>query len=267
MSQRQRIDLQPAFVLHTYDYRDTSRIVEFLVRDYGRVAAVARGIRSQKNRQRGMLRPFQPLLVSWSGRELGTLTGLEPNGEFRELRGDAMLAGFYLNELCLKLLAAHDPHPEIHDLYTAALDSLREGIRVPATLRRFELGLLEALGYGLNLVAEPSTGEAISADGWYVFNVHGGPERRADKVNHPLCIHGSSLLAIAAGELDDEKVVRDAQRITRVAIDSHLGGRPLKSRDVLRAMYRSDHRDENRDENHDENGDEVKHGEGENRHE
>lgn len=242
MSQRQRIELQPAFVLHSYDYRDTSRIVEFLVREHGRVAAVARGVRSQKSRLRGLLRPFQPLLVSWTGRELGTMTGLEAAGQPLNLQRDATLAGFYLNELCLKMLASQDPYPEIYDHFETALHSLAEGRAIAPALRRFELGLLDALGYGLNLVVEPATGESVDADGWYLFHVHGGPERRDGKVDHPLCIRGSSLLAMYAGRFEDESVLRDAQRITRVAIDAHLGGRTLKSRDVLRVMYSREHR-------------------------
>ena len=249
MSARQRIELQPAFLLHSYDYRDTSRIAEFLVRDHGRIAAVARGVKSQKSRSRGILRPFQPLLVSWTGRELGTMTGLEPAGPAYDLKRDAVLAGFYLNELCLKLLASQDPHPEIFDEFDAAMQSLAGGESVAATLRRFELGLLDALGYGLNLVAEPTTGEAVDADAWYVFNVHGGPERHVQRVDHPLCVRGSSLLAMASGELEHEEALRDAQRITRVAIDAHLGGRTLKSRDVLRAMYGRSNRQEPGDSN------------------
>lgn len=238
MGGRKRIDLQSAFMLHGYDYRDTSRIVEFMVRDHGRVAVVARGVRSQKSRQRGLLRPFQPLLVSWSGRELGTLTGLEAAGPAYGLAADAALAGFYLNELCLKLLASQDPHPDIFDLYEDSLRLLAGSASVAGCLRRFELGLLEALGYGLNLGSEERTGTPVEPDGWYLFNIHGGPERVASRIEHPLCIAGSSLLAMDRLDLDDAAVLRDAQRITRAAIDAHLGGRPLRSRDVLRAIYR-----------------------------
>src|SRR5690606_6732892 len=159
MNQRRHAELEPAYVLHQFDYRDSSRIVEFLVRDHGRVAAVARGVRRAGNRQRGLLQSFQPLLLSWSGRELATVTGLEPGGARVPLSGGALLAGFYLNELCLRLTAVHDPHPEIFSLYATALTELTEN-PVPPALRRFELGLLEALGYGLNLAADPRTGEA-----------------------------------------------------------------------------------------------------------
>src|SRR5690606_26291881 len=139
MNQRRRAELEPAYVLHQFDYRDSSRIVEFLVRDHGRIAAVARGVRRAGNRQRGLLQSFQPLLLSWSGRELATVTGLEPGGARVALAGDALLAGFYLNELCLRLIATHDPHPEVFARYAAALAELAAG-RVAPALRRFELG-------------------------------------------------------------------------------------------------------------------------------
>lgn len=244
-SQRQRIELAPAWVLHQFDYRDTSRIIEFFVRDHGRVAAVARGIRGTKNKQRGLARPFQPLLVSWSGRELGTVTGLESAGQSIPLAGDALHAGFYLNELCLRLLAAHDPHPEIFDLYAATLAELARAAVIAAPLRRFELGLLDALGYGLNLVAEPHSGEAVRADARYLFHVESGPERVSVASTDTALVQGSSLLAMHAGKFEDSTVLRDAQRILRAAIDRHLGGRILKSREVLRDMYLRKRRGDN----------------------
>lgn len=236
MSGPRRVDLEPAYVLHQFDYRDSSRIVEFLVRDHGRVAAVARGVRGAKSRQRGLLQPFQPLLLSWSGRELATVTGLESAGLRRALAGEALLAGFYLNELCLRLIAAHDPHPEIFTLYANALDELTERGTAPA-LRRFELGLLEALGYGLNLIADPHNGEAVEPDAQYLFRTDSGPQRAGHDDEHAMLVPGTTLLAMARGEFNDPRVARDAQRILRQAIDRQLGGRPLKSRDVLREMY------------------------------
>lgn len=236
MNPRRRVELEPAYVLHQFDYRDSSRIVEFLVRDHGRVSAVARGVRRPASRQRGLLQPFQPLLLSWSGRELATVTGLEAAGRRTALSGEALLAGFYLNELCLRLIAVHDPHPAIFALYAAALAELTED-RVAPALRRFELGLLEALGYGLNLAVDPRDGEVVETGARYLFQVDGGPQRAEHALDHELLVPGSSLLAMAAGRFDDPLVARDAQRILRLAIDRHLGGRTLKSRDVLRDMY------------------------------
>lgn len=238
MSQRQRVDLAPAFVLHQFDYRDSSKIVEFLVRDHGRIAAVARGVRRSGNRQRGLLRPFQPLLLSWSGRELGTIMGIEPAGSAVVLTGEGLLAGFYLNELCLRLIATHDPHPEIFALYATALQRLAQTRNIAAPLRQFELGLLEALGYGLNLTAEPGTGEAVTAEGRYLFRSESGPERVVARTDDDAAVvSGASLLAMVNGDFTDAQVLRDAQRILRRAIDRQLGTRPLKSREVLRDMY------------------------------
>lgn len=238
MIQRQRIELQPAYLLHQFDYRDTSRIAEFLVRDHGRVAVVARGAK-RGGRQRGLLQPFQPLLLSWSGRELGTLTGLEAAGSPVALAGEALLAGFYLNELCLKLLATHDPQPEVFLLYSAALAKLRDANDIAPPLRHFELGLLEAIGYGLNLTADVTTGEAVEPQAYYLFQPDSGPRRaEAGSANgERALVPGTSLLAIAAGRLEDVTVLRDAQRILRAAIDRLLNGRPLKSREVLRDIY------------------------------
>ena len=68
-------DAQPAFVLHSYPFRETSLIVETYSRDHGRIALVARGARRPKSSLRGILLSFQPLLLSWSGkRELRTQT-------------------------------------------------------------------------------------------------------------------------------------------------------------------------------------------------
>ncbi|HEX6929216.1 MAG TPA: DNA repair protein RecO [Gammaproteobacteria bacterium] len=234
-NQRQRVELEPAYVLHQFDYRDSSRIVEFLVRDHGRVAAVSRGVRRSSNRQRGLLRPFQPLLLSWTGRELGTMTGLESAGPPQALEGEAVLAGFYLNELCLRLIAAHDPHPEIFVLYANTLNALNTGPVAPA-LRRFEAGLLDALGYGLNLAVEQRSGKAVESGAQYLFHVDSGPERATPQSDHAILVRGEHLLAMSEGRFDDPQVARDAQRIFRQAIDRHLGGRPLKSRDVMREM-------------------------------
>lgn len=234
MIQRQRVELQPAWLLHQFDYRDSSRIVEFLVRDHGRVAVVARGAR--RGRQRGLLQPFQPLLLSWSGRELGTLTGLEPAGPPIPLAGEALLAGFYLNELCLRLLAAHDPQPEVFLLYAAALAKLRDAADIAPPLRHFELGLLEAIGYGLNLTVDVASGETVSVSEKYLFQPDSGP-RHARGGHDQQLISGASLLAMAAGRLEEAQVLRDAQRILRGAIDRLLNGRPLKSREVLRDIY------------------------------
>ena len=111
-SQPLRRDDQPAFVLHTYAYRETSLIVEAFTFEYGRVAMVARGAKRPRSELRGLLQGFQPLLLSWAGQqELKTLIKAEWRGGLPLVGGSALLCGFYLNELLLKLLPREDPHP------------------------------------------------------------------------------------------------------------------------------------------------------------
>ena len=116
-----RRDDQPAFVLHTYAYRETSLVVEALTAEFGRVAMVARGAKRPRSELRGLLQGFQPLLMSWSGQnELKTLLKAEWRGGLPRVGGSALLCGFYLNELLLKLLAREDPHPRLFATYEAA---------------------------------------------------------------------------------------------------------------------------------------------------
>src|SRR4051812_48805305 len=103
--------LQPAYVLHRRDYRESSFLVELFALEYGRLTVIARGARKAKSLLPGLLQPFIPLLVSWSGKtELLTLTHAEAHGEIKNLHGDCLFAGFYLNELLMCLLQKWDSH-------------------------------------------------------------------------------------------------------------------------------------------------------------
>jgi len=69
-----KIDRQPAYVLHAQPYRETSLLLQVLTPDYGRVTLVARGARRPASALRGGLLPFQPLKLSWFGKnEVRTL--------------------------------------------------------------------------------------------------------------------------------------------------------------------------------------------------
>src|SRR3990172_6126372 len=147
-----RHDAQPAFVLHNYPYRETSLVLEVFTQHHGRVAMVARGARRPRSALRGVLLAFQPLLLSWSGRsELRTLYKAEWRGGLPQLKGVALLCGFYLNELMVKLLPHDDPHKALYRTYFDTLHALGKGGDHAATLRRFEKHLLKELGYALTL--------------------------------------------------------------------------------------------------------------------
>src|SRR5256885_7513350 len=157
---RERRDDQPAFVLHTYPYRETSAIVEILSAACGRVALVARGAKRTRSELRGVLQAFQPLTISWAGAgELKTLIRAEWRGGLPLVTGSALLCGFYLNELLLKLLPREDPHPQLFRDYESTLAKLAAGAEQAPALRQFEVQLLAQLGYALPLTHEVDRSE------------------------------------------------------------------------------------------------------------
>lgn len=233
-----RVALAPGYILHHRPYRDTSRILEVLTRDHGRLTLFARGVRGAKPRFGGVLQPFELLLLSFQvGREAGQLTGVESAQGAESappLPPGSLMAGFYLNELLLKLTARHDPVPEVFEDYRRALGGLRRGGGLEAVLRVFEKRLLEAVGYGVDLTSEARTGKAIEAAGCYRFQASQGliPARRGDAE----AVAGSSLLALAREELGEGRTLEDARKVLRAALAERLEGKELTTRKVARAV-------------------------------
>lgn len=231
--------MQPSWLLHYRPYRDSSQILDVLSRDHGRVALVARGVRGRKSKLRGVLRPFLPLKLSWVIRtDLGTLTGAEMHGDPISLGGDALLAGYYVNELVLNLLHRHDPQPDIHEAYAATIRSLAGSSEVSAPLRHFEMRLLKVLGYALNLDHDTKNQSPIESGTNYEYRVEHGAIPVSDR-DGAAVYSGDTLAAIRRQEFDEPGVLRDATRLLRQVINFHLGGRELKSRKVLLEMRRA----------------------------
>ncbi len=237
MKSTRRVWLTPAFVLHQYAYRDTSRIVEAFSAEHGRLTLFARGAAAPKSALRGVLRPFQRLLVSWTGRsEACQLVTAEIDGTATSLPSERLMSGFYLNELLLKLTVRADPHPEIFAAYAEAIRALSDGEEEEAALRRFEKRLLDDLGYGLEL-ARTAEGEPIDAERYYRFKAESGPQ--ACVAEAPGAVYGRSLADLESEEFPDERSLRDAKRMLRAAIDACLEGKSLKSREVMVALRRT----------------------------
>ena len=236
MSGSRRIQNEPAWLLHHRPFRDTSRILDVLSRDHGRLSLVARGSRGARSRLKGILRPFMPLQLSWVIRgDMGTLTGAEVDGPPIALTGDALMSGYYVNELMLNLLHRHDPQPEIYAAYRDAVAELNRAGDVAATLRRFEMTLLELLGYALNLDHDTRTGEVLDPAATYEYRVEQGPvpiERREG----PMIFTGQELRAIAQQAFDDDATLLRAGRLLKNVVAWHLDGKELNSRKVLREM-------------------------------
>jgi DNA repair protein RecO (recombination protein O) len=233
-----RVQEQAAFILHHRPFRDTSQILDILSRDHGKLALIARGSRSPKSRLRGVLRPFMPLSMSWVQRtDLGTLTGAELHGSPLRLSGDALLSGYYLNELLLHFLHRHDPQPEIFDNYLQTIEALASAAEVASSLRRFEIELLRQLGYALILDCEAGTHDPLRPEANYEYRFELGPVPVA-REEGPLVFRGEILIAIAEQRFSERHVLRAANRLLREVISFHLGGKELKSRKVLIELHR-----------------------------
>ena len=240
MSTVERVVLEPAFVLHGRAYRETSELLEVLSRDHGRVSLVARGARRPGSRLRPLLQPFQPLLLSWSGRSGGlmTLAAAEGAGAALALAGDGLMSGFYLNELLLRFLHRGDPHPRVFAGYARTLGMLGCGLAPESALRGFEMQLLAESGYGLNLDHEALSGLPLDPGGRYQYVAERGPVASGEGATDAATYRGTELLAIGRGELDGAATLQSARRLLRAGLDHHLGGQALKTRRVARAMRR-----------------------------
>jgi len=226
--------LAPGYVLHQYPYRDTSRIVEVFTNEHGRLTLFARGANGPKSTLKGILRPFQRLLLSWAGKsEACQLLSAEVDGVMTTLPAQRLMSGFYLNELLLKLTERCDPHPEIFYSYAGCMQALCAGEGVEATLRRFEKRLLNDLGYGLEL-AQTGEGQPVQADRYYRFGLESGAQPCVAEA--PGAVYGQSLADLQAETFSDARSLRDAKRVLRAAIDACLDGRILKSREVMLAL-------------------------------
>lgn len=235
-----RVHNEPAWMLHHRPYRDTSRILEVLSLKHGRLSLVARGSRSAKSRLKGILRPFYPLQISWAGRsDLGTLTGAELRGTPISLRGEALLSGYYANELLMYLLHRHDPQPEIFTVYGKTIESLVDDRDVPVKLREFEMELLRLLGYALNLEHDTETRGRLLAGRRYAYHPEQGPVE-AREPDGQRTYFGRELVAIRNHDFSQPETLRSAGRLLRDVIAFHLGGRELKSRKVFLDMRRGE---------------------------
>jgi DNA repair protein RecO (recombination protein O) len=232
-----RVHLAPAYILHHRPYRDTSRILEVITREHGRLSLFARGVRGPKARLASILQPFQLLLLSWSGRgEAAQLTGAESADHNPPIPALCLMASFYLNELLMKLTTRHDPLPGLFDDYHATVESLRQSMPIEPTLRVFEKRLLEALGYGLELAVEAQTGKPIEPGEYYHFRPAQGLFPTVAEAAG--AVSGRSLLSLAGERLESERDLEDSRRLLHAALAQCLEGRELTTRTVARAVAR-----------------------------
>ncbi len=228
-----RVANQPGFVLHSYPYKETSLIVELFSRDHGRVPLVAKGAKRPHSKLRGVLQTFQPLSVSWSGKsEVRTLTGAEWVGGMLPLEKSALLCGFYLNELLVRMLAREDPHPLLFDQYVATLNQLAHDEPAPIVLRKFELALLKESGVAAELTHSARTGEAVHPELAYVVDPEAGVREASSHEEAPV-VAGKTLLALERADFSDAQTQVESKFMLRHLLAHHLGGTPLATRQIL----------------------------------
>jgi DNA repair protein RecO (recombination protein O) len=228
-----RVSAQPGFVLHSYPYKETSLIVDVFSRDYGRIALVAKGAKRPHSKLRGVLQTFQPLSVGWSGKsEVRTLTAAEWVGGLLPLEKAALLCGFYLNELLVKLLARDDPHAALFDHYIAALNQLAHDEPAPIVLRKFERALLKEIGVATDFTMCTSTAKAVDPEQSYVVDPEHGP-RIARAADRWPCVSGKTLLDMERQDYADLATQTQSKMLMRFLLAHHLGGMQLNTRQIL----------------------------------
>jgi DNA repair protein RecO (recombination protein O) len=178
-----RIANEPAYVLHRYDWSESSLILEVFTRHHGRIALVAKGAKRPASSFRPILLPLQPLQLAFGGdAEIRTLKSAEWMGGHVMPTGDALMSGYYLNELLLKLLARDDAHPRLFDVYTRVVEVVAsdQGEALQSALRAFELLLLREIGLLPLLDAQTMTLAPLVADARYSLVPEGGLRQTGD---------------------------------------------------------------------------------------
>lgn len=242
-----KVHQQAAFVLLNRPYSESSWIVEVFSRDHGRLALIAKGARRPKSRLKGVLLPFQPLLISWSGKgEIPILTLAEINlDDFdlidNELRDHALVCGFYCNELLANLMHRHDPHQTLFDEYIStviALSQCQSNGELAMVLRDFEQTIIKETGYGISFkqVADGKTN--IKANQYYRFQAGQGFVITGS--NDKQAVSGRVVLALARGDHEDgvkeelsSQEKTQSKHLMRDILNLNLGYKQIVSRDLF----------------------------------
>jgi DNA repair protein RecO (recombination protein O) len=222
-----RIVDEPAFVLHSVPYKETSLVVELLTRNHGRVPVIAKGAKRPHSALRATLLAFQPLQVAWQGKQdLRNLIRAEWIGGLASPRGDALLCAFYLNELLVRLLPRDDPHPAVFDTYLNGLARFASGEPVASALRRVEWNMLKNLGYAPDLKRDQH-GHPILTDKRYQLGAAGLVEGEGEGIS------GRIIQLMAQEAWDDPSVWVPGKLLVRQLLNRALDGQILNTRQIL----------------------------------
>ena len=232
-----KIYLEPAFVLHSRPYQETSLIIDFFTKSYGRINAVAKGAKRPKSPLRSVLTPACKLVVSMTGKsELKNLSSVEIVDHFNLSDGISLNSLIYINELISKATEKEDPHENIFLEYEILLRNLNDSKgseQLEKSLRNFELNLLQEMGYGIDLTREAESNMRIDSDTRYRFDPDKGFSSINEDDSTQISFLGQDVLDFSQGQFE-KKTTRDASKIImRLALDYHLGNKTLNIRKYL----------------------------------
>ena len=230
--------LQRCFVLHRRPYSETSLILDVFSEEYGRISVMSKGARSKRSHLKGALQPFTPLLMKWSGKgSMRTLRHAEPISLGLPLTGLILYSAMYLNEILGRVLENETPYPGLFLDYLSALTELAQSTNPEPALRRFELAMLSALGYGVDFLHCAGSGEYVDPKMTYRYREQKGflASMRVDNFS----FLGNELIAISERRFETKQQLQAAKRFTRISLKPYLGGKPLKSRELFIPRARS----------------------------
>lgn len=225
---------QRAFVLHGRPYSETSLLLDLFTENNGKIRLIAKGARSRRSNLKGCLQPFTPLLVRWGGKgEMKTLRNAEAVSLALPLTGTMLYSGLYVNELLVRVLDQETAYPSLFFDYLQCIQALAgANDSFEYALRRFELALLDQLGYGVDFLHCAGSGEPVADNMTYRYREEKG--FIASLIKDHLTFTGRDLIALAEREFPDAETLKAAKRFTRIALKPYLGNKPLKSRELFR---------------------------------
>ncbi|HHO59618.1 MAG TPA: DNA repair protein RecO [Thiotrichales bacterium] len=237
------VNTQLAYILHKRAYRESSQILEVFSRDYGRLSLMSRGSRGPKSKIAGNLQLFSPLLLSWQGKgSLPNLRNVErADVKPPQLSRRSLLSAMYINELLMYLLHRDDVHEGVFEHYHHCLYALENERDIEIELRRFEIKLLELIGFALLFTKDADSGQPVRAEAFYQYHVEHGPvqcEAGNGRQNGAApVLQGQTLLALGQQNYpqiqQSRQQMQQLKRLMRQVIAFHLGGRKLKSRELF----------------------------------
>ncbi len=238
----QRVTLQPSYILHSRDFRDSSVILDVITPTHGRVSLIAKGVKnSRSGARRALLQPFRSLLASWQGRgELCTLTTVEESGKPILLDGVYLICGYYINEIVQRLVSKGDSGAELFALYDETIRCLEDRQSPEPLLRRFEIKMLQLLGLAPEFSNCVYGNEPVDPQTSYSYVPDSGAIPIDDQQGlGGIPVSGETLIAMDSLDFSNEASRKEAKRLMRRVLAHFLGDKPVRSRELFHVYAHS----------------------------